>query len=232
MTESYRGNPAARAGGLLADLIAPPRCPACRGPGRLEPDVGVCRGCRAAFAGQPPRALTVPVCGVAIAPLSYVPPATGLVAALKSGRVPAAASAAAELIAEALATPPAQAVLVPVGAARLRRLGRGLDPAAEIAAALGPRLGLECLPGLLRRRGARPQRGRSRAQRLAAPPRFELTAEPPPLVLLVDDVVTTGATLRSCATALTGAGAGLAGAVALAWAPAPGQRLKDLVRAA
>jgi predicted amidophosphoribosyltransferase len=214
----------ATASGLLADLLAPPRCPACRGLGALDPDIGVCARCRLALAAQPPRVLRVPGCGAAFAAVPYLPPATGLVAALKSGRVPAAAASAAELIAEALGPQLAAAVLVPVGAAPLRRLGRGLDPAAEIARALAGRLGLEPRLRLLRRRGARPQRGRTRAERLAEPPRFEVRGEVPALVLLVDDVITTGATLRSCAAALSAAGAGVCGAVALAWAPAPGER--------
>ena len=216
--------------GALADLLAPPRCPACRGPGPLQPGTGICAPCRVAFGRTPPRTLRLPDGTAALAPVPYAPPATGLVAALKSGRVPGAAAAGAELIAETLGPLPEGVVLAPVGAARMRRLRRGLDPAAEIAGALAGRLDRECHPGLLRRCGGRPQRGRTRSERLASPPRFELTAGAPRLVLLVDDVITTGATLGSCAAALAAAGAAVAGAVAVAWAPAPGERLGGAVR--
>jgi predicted amidophosphoribosyltransferase len=95
-------------------------------------------------------------------------------------------------------------VPVPPAPGRLRR--RGFDPAGELAAALGTRLGLE-VSSCLVRRGAGRQRGRGRAERIRHPPHIEPVAAAPRSVLLVDDVLTTGATLTSCASALRGAGA-------------------------
>lgn len=96
--------------------------------------------------------------------------------------------------------------IVPVPTARLRTLGRGFDPAAEIAAALAERTGLPLKPCLLRRGSGR-QVGRRRAQRVGHPPQIEPRGEVPRSALLVDDVLTTGATLSACARALRSAGA-------------------------
>jgi predicted amidophosphoribosyltransferase len=95
-------------------------------------------------------------------------------------------------------------VPVPAAPSRLRR--RGFDPAGELAAALAARLGAELSP-CLARRGSGHQVGRRRVERISHPPRIEAIAETPRSVLLVDDVLTTGATLTSCAMALRGAGA-------------------------
>jgi predicted amidophosphoribosyltransferase len=95
-------------------------------------------------------------------------------------------------------------VAVPPAPSRLRR--RGFDPAGELAGALAERLEAP-LCRCLRRRGSGRQVGRRRAERLGHPPRIEALETAPASVLLVDDVLTTGATLSACAQALRGAGA-------------------------
>ena len=94
---------------------------------------------------------------------------------------------------------------VPTTGARRRQ--RGFDQGKVLAVAVARRLGLPCRCLLRRRRGP-PQTGRSRRQRLEGPS-FEVRSgmEVPPRVLLVDDVVTTGATLAGAARRLREAGA-------------------------
>jgi predicted amidophosphoribosyltransferase len=104
-------------------------------------------------------------------------------------------------------------VPVPPAPSRLRR--RGFDPAGELAAALAERLELPCERCLVRRGGNR-QVGRRRAERLGQPPRIAARGPAPRSVLLVDDVLTTGATLSACAERLRAAGAARVVAVTFA----------------
>jgi ComF family protein len=92
---------------------------------------------------------------------------------------------------------------------RRRRAERGFDQAEELASVVARRLGLPARPLLERCGGdARTQARRDRAGRLAAMQgRFRGRALAAGSVLLVDDVLTTGATAAACADALLRAGA-------------------------
>lgn len=102
-----------------------------------------------------------------------------------------------------------------------RRRERGFDQAELIARRVARQLGLPCRRLLERVDDDGPQTGRDRTARLAAPSFRAHPHTPHARVLLVDDVVTTGATLRAAATALTCGGA--TGVLPAALAATPGR---------
>jgi ComF family protein len=114
--------------------------------------------------------------------------------------------AAAELIAEA-------DLIVPAPMPALRLIRRRYNQAAEIARPLARRAGVAYAPGVLKRRGGESQAGKSGAGRrrnvagaFVAPNAARRIVEGR-RVLLIDDVMTTGATAEGCARALKAAGA-------------------------
>jgi predicted amidophosphoribosyltransferase len=151
---------------------------------------------------------------------SYTGPLRRAILAFKRGRRDCGA-VLGELFADRLAERvPPRAVLVPVPTVDVRRRERAFDQSAVLANALGLVSEVPVL-AVLRQTAGDAQRGRSRAARLRARGRFACTA--PSLVagariVLVDDVMTTGATLRDCAAALECCGAAVREACVLALA--------------
>lgn len=103
-------------------------------------------------------------------------------------------------------------VVVPIPLHWIRRLRRGYNQAEAIAAPLARRAGVPLLRALRRRRLTRPQarldrRERARNLRLAFALRTRHGQLADRTVLVVDDVVTTGATLETAASCLRQGGA-------------------------
>jgi ComF family protein len=118
-------------------------------------------------------------------------------------------------------------LLVPVPLHPRRLAERGYNQAALLAAQIAGRVGACPSPrALVRRRYTTPQVGKSRADRNANVAGVFGVRSAGRLrgasVVLVDDVTTTGSTLRECIAALAAAGARVRGAVALARAPEVG----------
>lgn len=110
--------------------------------------------------------------------------------------------------------------LVPVPLHRWRRWWRGFNQARLLADALAPLVGVEVAEVLVRIRYTRSQVGLKHADR-GRNVKGAFAVQPDTVTrgaayVLVDDVYTSGATLRECATVLRRAGAGTVAAVTLA----------------
>ena len=221
----HMGGVRERLGRLLGGLW-PRQCLVCGEACRVE---GLCPACRHALPWNRSAcqrcSLPLPVpaaaCGhcqrrpppltVARAAFRYETPLDRLLPRLKFHNDLAAGRLLGGLMAEALAGAERPDALIPLPLHRRRLRSRGFDQSLELATPLAHHLRLPLLDGvLIRVRETAPQ------SRLDAPARrrnlrraFAVRTGPtlPPHIVLIDDVMTTGATLHAAAAALLRAGA-------------------------
>jgi ComF family protein len=218
----------------VLEAVLPQRCPGCgvpAGPSRLlcerclarVPRLRTALCARCLVGGREPAACRRHRGFAVYAPWLFDERAAAVVHALKYHGRPALADALGAEMAAALPAAwrrPDLVLEVPLHPARLRE--RGYNQSAALADALADALGAPRLPGAMRRtRATAPQARLGPAQRRANLEGAFAIERPACLrgrrVLLVDDVITTGATLDAALAALHDAGAVAAG-VPLAWA--------------
>jgi ComF family protein len=194
------------------------RCPRCALP--LDAPAPLCGEC---LQHEPPFA-------AAFAPFAYASPLDQLVMRLKFGRSLAAGRVLSELwLDELRSMPPAlpEALIpVPLHPSRLRE--RGYNQALELARPLAKGRGIPLRDDVLTRTRTTPAQSNldaiERRRNLRDAFSVSVGATLPMHVAVVDDVMTTGATLRECTRTLLRAGVVRVDVWALARAPKPRQR--------
>jgi competence protein ComFC len=200
-------------------VLGEPRCERCAAPS-LRPVSG-CRDC-------PPSSVAI-----ARAPFAFDGPVRRAVHRLKFGGWRAVAEALAEAMARSWSSETWRTDVVTwVPLSRERLAVRGYDQARALALAVAPRIGISA-DALVRRvgdPGPQARRGgltRREAMRGVFAPAKDVSGR----VLLVDDVLTTGATAGACAEALLAGGASSVGLLTAARAVSSARRPRALYSA-
>lgn len=226
--------------GVLLDLVVPRPCPGCGGP---EP---WCSGCAATLAGRARQVslpeVTLDAAGDVALPVlralaRYAGPVRGaIIAGKERGRsdlppLLGRSVGAALVRLRRIAILPAEIWIVPAPSRRAAARGRGGDPVTAMAASAARTLAeagiaagvAPCLFTLGRARDSVGLDAAGRAANLSGRIRFRNSGAPPDgaAVVLLDDVLTTGATAVAAVRALSVAGidviCGLAVATAAPW---------------
>jgi len=201
----------------LLDLLSPRRCPGCGliGNGRFCTDCGEPEPVPSDF-----RLEGVPVFVLG----RYAGSLARAIRRLKYESKPELAAGLSELLALRLLREQwTDAAWVPVPLHFERLVERGYNQSALLARALAQRLGGTACPSVLRRARYTQQQARldraAREHNLADA--FRVSRAPRSQVILVDDVLTTGSTVRAAIRALDDAGVSVRAVVALARAYTP-----------
>lgn len=184
-----------------------PAAETCASCGRsTRPEAVICTRCaRRLFASDPILGGGPAGLDRAWSSAPYEGVARDLVAALKFRHLRPVADLMAERIEWLAPAHMLSGTVVPVPAPRPRGRGAALDPAAQIATSLAQRIGSDLEPCL--ERGKNDRTVGTNSSRRAHPPRIRAATTVPRSVLLIDDVLLTGASLTACARALRAAGA-------------------------
>ena len=202
----------------LLEVLLPPACAGC---GRFGDPL--CAQCVAGFrpAGTPvdrfaaadPGILVGDALELAVAAFAHAGNLRRALQRLKyggSGKVALPLARAAAPALEALTRVCGSLPLVPVPVHAARQRQRGYNQAALLAEALGRELGLPVVELLERRKATAHQHGLGKAARLhnlRGAFALRAAARVPPRLILVDDILTSSATLEACAQVLMAAGA-------------------------
>ncbi len=213
--------------GLICALW-PPRCLVCGEDGRAREDL--CRACAdvlrwnhcACLRCAMPLPRPAPACGACLqrghrlalgetrAACVYAFPVDRLLPRFKFHQDLAAGRLLASLMLQAFSGLPRPGALVPIPLHRARLRSRGYDQALELARPLARALAVPLRDTLLQRRRATAPQSRldagARRRNLRGAFSVRDTSTLPDHVVLVDDVMTTGATLQAAAKALRRAG--------------------------